>query len=268
MLDRIDAKQRRTEAELWREFEQDRPYILGAIFDVLSDALKIYPTIELPALPRMADFAQWGYAISEAIKADNGKKFLKAYYQNIAGAVEEAVIGDIVGAAIAEFMDNRESWEGTATELLESLNELPSVNVKERAWPKRPHTLTRRLNKIKAALDDYGITVEFDRTDERRIIAFANNRKIASEASYRQECSNHASLEHDAIMTLNDAIAEEASCHKPIEHGHHDASDANDAIISSLQKGVERQLVTEEDLTPSERRIVEEYEREGGGNVS
>ena len=59
---------------------------------------------------------------------------------NIAGAVEEAVMGDMVGAAIVYFMDGKETWTGTATELLGLLNELPSVNKKEKYWPKRPNT--------------------------------------------------------------------------------------------------------------------------------
>jgi hypothetical protein len=158
-LDRIAQEQRKTEAEFWREFEQDRPYILGAIFKALSGALRIYPTVKLPALPRMADFAKWGYAIARAI-GGSGDDFIKAYYKNIAGAVEEAVTGDIVGAAVAEFMSDKEGWEGTATELLEQLSEVPGVNKNEKAWPKRPNTLSRKLNKIRAALADYGIQVE------------------------------------------------------------------------------------------------------------
>ena len=158
-LERIDEEARKTEAEFWREFEGDRPYILGAIFDVLAKALQIYPDVKLPALPRMADFATWGYAIMEAA-GGMGEAFLRAYRKNVAGAVEEAVINDVVGAAVAEFMDGKEEWEGTATELLEALSELPSVNEKDKAWPKRPNTLTRRLNRIKSALADYGIRLE------------------------------------------------------------------------------------------------------------
>lgn len=158
-LERIVEEERKTEAEFWREFEEDRPYILGAIFDVLTKALQIYQHVKLPALPRMADFATWGYAIMEAA-GGKGEAFLRGYRKNIAGAVEEAVTNDIVGAAVAEFMDGKEEWEGTATELLEALSELPSVNTKERSWPKRPNTLTRKLNKIKSALADYGIQVE------------------------------------------------------------------------------------------------------------
>jgi len=56
-LDRIGKEWRKTESEFWQEFEQDRPFILGAIFDALAGALRIYPQVKLPALPRMADFA-------------------------------------------------------------------------------------------------------------------------------------------------------------------------------------------------------------------
>jgi len=234
-LERIDESERKTESEFWREFEKDRPYILGAIFDALAGALKIYPTVKLPALPRMADFATWGYAIMEAVSG-SGNEFLRAYRINIAGAVEEAVTNDIVGAAVAEFMDGKEEWEGTATELLEALKELPSVNEKDKAWPKRPHTLTRRLNKIKAALADYGISVEVDRTMEKRCVVISNNRKKASQASYRHQCSNNGHLEHDALMTLDDASASKASCWELPRNGHDDAYDGNDGIFPTSLK--------------------------------
>lgn len=170
-LERIEKKQRKTENDFWQEFEQDRPYILGAIFDALSGALRVYPTVKLPELPRMADFATWGYAIMEAISG-SGDKFMEAYCSNIAGAVEEAVIGDVVGAAVAEFMDDKEIWEGTATELLQLLAELPSVNIKDKEWPKQPNILTRRLNNLKSALSDYGINIYTDNRSKikRKII--------------------------------------------------------------------------------------------------
>jgi len=256
-LDRISQEQRKTEKDFWRALEWDRPYILGAIFTALSGAMRIYPTVNLPALPRMADFAEWGYAIMQAVDG-SGDEFLWAYHKNIAGAVEEAVISDVIGAAVAEFMDDKESWQGTATELLEQLNELPSVNTKEKGWPKKAYTLTRRLNKIKSALADYGINVETSRTGEKRFIAFANNRKIASLASLRHEATENghsgddaissqasllASLRHeasnsnDAIDDVNDAIENKASCREPLGNKGYDANDANDAILGTSGGG-------------------------------
>jgi hypothetical protein len=235
-LERIVEEERKTEAEFWREFEGDRPYILGAIFDVLTKALQIYQHVKLPALPRMADFATWGYAIMEAA-GGKGEAFLRTYRKNIAGAVEEAVTNDIVGAAVAEFMDGKEEWEGTATELLEALSELPSVNTKERSWPKRPNTLTRELKKIKSALADYGIKVDTGfRTTTQRLILLQRVDNLSSLSSYRHEANNFKALSNDDIMTINDDNEKISSFPEPLKNKAHDDNGANDDIFPTSLK--------------------------------
>jgi 5S rRNA maturation endonuclease (ribonuclease M5) len=237
-LERIDEEERKTETEFWREFDKDRPYILGAIFDVLAKALQIYPDVKLPVLPRMADFATWGYAIMEAA-GDMGEAFLRAYRKNIAGAVEEAVTNDIVGAVIAEFMDGKEEWEGTATELLEALSELPSVNEKDKAWPKRPNTLTRKLNKIKSALADYGIKVQTGedyRTATQKTILLRRVENLSSLSSYRHKSSNIKALGNDDIMTISDDNEKISSFPEPLKNKAYDDNDANDDIFPTSPK--------------------------------
>lgn len=230
-LERIDEEGRKTEAEFWREFEGDRPYILGAIFDVLTKALQIYQHVKLPALPRMADFATWGYAIMEAA-GGKGEAFLQAYRKNIAGAVEEAVTNDVVGAAIVEFMEDKDEWTGTATDLMEALKELPSVNEKDKAWPKRPNTLTRKLNKIKSALADYGIKVDTDfRTATQRLILLQRVDNLSSLSSYRHEADNFKALSNDDIMTINDDNEKISSFPEPLKNKAYDDNDANDDIF-------------------------------------
>jgi hypothetical protein len=235
-LERIDEEERKTETEFWRELEEDRPYILGAIFDVLAKALQIYPDVKLPVLPRMADFATWGYAIMEAA-GDMGEAFLRAYRKNIAGAVEEAVTNDIVGAVIVEFMEGKKEWQGTATELLEAMSELPSVNVKDKAWPKRPNTLTRKLNKIKSALADYGIKVDTDfRTTTQRLILLQRVDNLSSLSSYRHEANNFKALSNDDIMTINDDNEKISSFPEPLKNKAYDDNDANDDIFPTSPK--------------------------------
>ena len=58
-LDRIDEEKRMEESAFWQQFEKDRPLILGALFDAVSKAMRIYPSVKLDRLPRMADFATW-----------------------------------------------------------------------------------------------------------------------------------------------------------------------------------------------------------------
>ncbi len=66
-LERIDPIKRKDEEKLWKDFEEVKPEILGGIFDVISKAMSIYPSVKLSLLPRMADFGKWGYAIAEAL---------------------------------------------------------------------------------------------------------------------------------------------------------------------------------------------------------
>ena len=66
-LNRIAKENRRVESEIIAEFMELRSKLLGYIFDVLVRALQIKPTVSLQDLPRMADFALWGEAISRAM---------------------------------------------------------------------------------------------------------------------------------------------------------------------------------------------------------
>lgn len=101
---RIDENQRRIEEEFWESFEKHRLALLGAIFDVLSDAMGLMRSdITMPSIPRMADFAKWGYAIAEAAGL-MGKDFLAEYSNNI-NKVHDAVIAeDPVAEAIVRFI--------------------------------------------------------------------------------------------------------------------------------------------------------------------
>src|SRR4029079_5648395 len=58
----IGEEQRRSETELWREFELARPAILGALLDAAAHGLGAVGSVHPGRLPRMADFALWATA--------------------------------------------------------------------------------------------------------------------------------------------------------------------------------------------------------------
>ena len=66
-LEDIDEDKRRKEADLWAEFEKIKPQAFAYILDVIVKAMQIKETLNLKSLPRMADFAEWGEAISQAM---------------------------------------------------------------------------------------------------------------------------------------------------------------------------------------------------------
>ena len=80
-----------------------QPRIFAGLLDTLSPAMRIYPTIELKHTPRMADFAYWGCAITEAMDIDR-EIFLDAYADNIEQQNEEALTSMPMGEAVIALM--------------------------------------------------------------------------------------------------------------------------------------------------------------------
>ena len=182
-LNRIPKEKRRKEEDLLKEFEKDRPKILGSIFNIISKAIGIRKNIGLKEFPRMADFAEWGEAISQSMGYPK-YRFLQLYYDNIGTQNIEALEAHILGPVILKLMEENDIIEETPTELLQKLEKIAEdmkVKTNSKKWPKAPHILTRRLNEIKTNLLDFGIEYEKDRSgSERKIILKKKNSVIAS----------------------------------------------------------------------------------------
>jgi len=179
-LERIQPEHRRDEQVFWETFEAKRPELLGAIFDALSQAIRLRPTIKVDHLPRMADFAIWGCAIAKAL-GHAQEDFLGAYRKNIDRQNEEAIHEHPVATAIVALMEARETWSGTPTDLLSDLNiiaEEQRLDTKQRLWPKAPQILTRRLNEARTNLETIGITIALSSRNHGRHITVT--KKIVS----------------------------------------------------------------------------------------
>jgi hypothetical protein len=87
IVDFLDIKpeMRRDEGRFWREFEEARPRILGALLDAVVAGLGNLPAVTLDQLPRMADFAIWLSACESALGLQRGEA-LEAYRANCAEA--------------------------------------------------------------------------------------------------------------------------------------------------------------------------------------
>lgn len=159
-LCRIKESDRRELTELMVDFENDLPCILGGIFDTLSKAIRIYPTVKLDKLPRMADFARWGYAVGEAL-GGLGREFLGQYHANQGKRNIEILNADIVATLIVAFMKDKPEWSGLISELYHQLSEMApqyGINNKGKEFPPAPNVLSRRLNGLKSNLQEAGIS--------------------------------------------------------------------------------------------------------------
>src|SRR5262249_3958029 len=94
----IGEEQRRSEAELWREFEAARPQILGALLDATAHGLRVLSGVRLDRLPRMADFALWATACETALWPAG--TFSRAYARNRITAIQDVVDADPIAACV------------------------------------------------------------------------------------------------------------------------------------------------------------------------
>lgn len=170
-LERISTEKRQAERVFWERFEQARPAIVGGIFSALAKAIAIEKTVELAALPRMADFTVWGCAIAQALGYKQ-EDFLAAYYSNINRQNEEAIHEHPVATTVCVLMEKQVLWQGTSTQLLTELERIAEdqkINTKHSLWPKAPQALSRRLNEVKTNLETIGISITVARGTERII---------------------------------------------------------------------------------------------------
>lgn len=170
-LEKIPEEERREERRFWAAFKSARPGIFGAMLDTLSSAMAAEPSVQLGALPRMADWTRWGYAVAEVLGL-GGDGFLAAYRGNRAAADEEALTSHPVGAAVMAFMEDRSEWVGEPSALLRELEEVAKrekIDTRSKLWPAAANWVTRRLNRIASNLESSGIGYKRDRADQRLI---------------------------------------------------------------------------------------------------
>ncbi len=172
-LERVPPERRREEADVRAAFEAARAEIFGGMLDALVHAQVIYPTVQLSALPRMADFCRWGYAIAEGLGI-GGWRFLEAYWRSIGESNEAAIQAHSVAAAVVALVADKTEWAGTPSDLLTALEKVAQderIDIRAMAWPKAAHALTKRLREVTTNLRDAGVDVTLDgRTGKRRQI--------------------------------------------------------------------------------------------------
>jgi hypothetical protein len=164
-LPRIEDTSRKPEKDLYAEFDQALPGILGALLSSVSAALRGLTGIKLPRLPRMADFAEWAVAAEVALGFEPGS-FLASYDANRSEITESTLEADPVAVAIRTFgeklPESDPPWKGICKDLLEKLETFTSESTrKSPAWPKTPRALSGRLRRMATYLRQVGINVDF-----------------------------------------------------------------------------------------------------------
>ncbi|WP_250121594.1 hypothetical protein [Chroococcidiopsis sp. CCMEE 29] len=169
----IEATKQRPYRQICAQYEELRPYVLGALLDAVSQALQRLPHLKLEQLPRMADFTTWVVAASPGLGLDP-ETFLKAYHNNREITHELVLEGLPIVLALQALLESQPVWEGTVTELHQTLAShltFKSFKVQQRYhWPMNPRGLSNALRRLAPNLRSAGINVHFYRTNQARLI--------------------------------------------------------------------------------------------------
>ncbi len=165
----IPENERQTKRKLGPAFEKEAPYIMGALLDGLCSGLRNVESVELPSLPRLADFVIWVEACAPGLGWAQGD-FAALYANNRANAADSAFEADAVAVAIATMMQARArvTWTGTPTELLAELALHTSEAARHaRAWPVTAQGLGNRMDRAAPLLRRRGVHFEKRHSGQR-----------------------------------------------------------------------------------------------------
>jgi hypothetical protein len=190
-LERLTKDKWRKVEDIWKEFEELRPQLLGYIFDILVKVLrwkKEGHSLSL-SLSRMADWTEYGEIIARCMGYKD-KEFLTAYYNNIQLQTEEVLESSPVAIALIDFMLLLESESHSASgtkwlSLLEIRANVLGINTNGKAWPKSASHLSRRLKELVTTLRDIGVEIEWstEPTTKTRVIKVRKLPSLSSPSS-------------------------------------------------------------------------------------
>jgi hypothetical protein len=173
-LERIPDAERRTEEELWERFEAEHPKLLGALFDVLSQAIARKPSVKLSRRPRLADWGEYAASVYE-VMGWGAETFLEDWDEVVKVQNQATLDGSPVAQAIIKFMEDKEEYTGTSSEVhkkLEAVAESLGVStVRDKAWPQSARWLWKRIKEVLPLLITAGIEATREHTDKGTAIA-------------------------------------------------------------------------------------------------
>lgn len=155
-LPRIPDGQRRTSEEVARGFAAAHPFILGALLDGVSRALRDRDCLGPMELPRMADFVLWCTAAEAAFKWQRGT-IRDAFLHNQREAGRDILDNDPIAPEIIAMVTQEGNFSGTLTDLHRKLDGRMAP------CPVRLTALGKHITRIRSVLRDEGFDLERER---------------------------------------------------------------------------------------------------------
>ncbi|MFE6868539.1 ATP-binding protein [Kitasatospora sp. NPDC057692] len=166
-------KVRRTEAELWAEYAEVLPMVLGSLLDL---TVKVRAAeAETPTDLRMADFAH----LCAQLDAATGFGALAAYRTSLDDLNDDVIEGDLLAQTVlrhAETIEPGGAQRMTSTEWLHCLGRLyggDDFRTLPKGWPTTGKVLSDRLKRLQPTLAARGVLIDSGRDHGGRYLLMA-----------------------------------------------------------------------------------------------
>ncbi|MER7761385.1 ATP-binding protein [Streptomyces sp. NPDC097619] len=166
-------KVRRTEAELWTEYAEVLPVVLGSLLDL---AVKVRASeAPIPTDLRMADFAH----LCAQLDAATGFGSLAAYRASLDDLNDDVIEGDLLAQTVlkhAAALAPGEEVRMSSAEWLHALTQLyngEDFRPLPKGWPTTGKVLSDRLKRLQPTLAARGVLVDWGRTATARYVEMA-----------------------------------------------------------------------------------------------
>lgn len=162
-----DSKNRMTEAQLFKKFDELLPYVLGEIFYILSQVLFWYKTLKNQIKPheRMSDFEVFGEIISRVLGLDDNV-FLEIYKEKISDTIISTEGSYPIITVLLQLMKDQNEFEDSASGLFErvvGLAKALDIDYANRRikFPKGSNKLVKSLKEADYLLRNNGLIVTY-----------------------------------------------------------------------------------------------------------
>ena len=166
----IPKNQRRTAADVEKDFRKILPDFLGCVFRIIQDVLKMSNSVKntITDLQRMADFEILGECISQALGNESGI-FQKQYRQSLKDSDDLLNEGNPLLGFLSEIFENKTDDlrpAGDFFSTLESFAEKNHYDTKSDNFPKSANKLRGYFTRSKPLTDDAGYTIKMYKNTE------------------------------------------------------------------------------------------------------
>jgi hypothetical protein len=180
VLNMPEVRKRRTEQEIWKEFDEVCPSILGVLARCVVAVLSPSSLPEPENLPRMADCYLF---VRRALPVMGFTPELldEVMEENRRGASLSVLEASPVAQAVIAYMTTHDELTGTATELWSRLRVKQEYVCELRDWPGDGRALSNELRRVEPELRAVGIYVIHRKSREKRTILIAKTAPASEE---------------------------------------------------------------------------------------